>query len=174
MQIVSRGENASLRARSRSLWPSESTLRLDGLVNQRCMTSLGRPGPLCAWTTQAVHKIIDVFTDDRVDSATRQHKELKTQLTFISTTDFSLRLDVRRNFRSLRSKLCVWRNMAAASLERARLILSKAGLPFGSLPTFWSCSTLRIKNPIDILGFGTSLATLSFLLSCCWDHSMFL
>lgn len=62
------------------LWPAESTVWLDDQVNSRFTTLSERRGPLCGWTTQGVHKLIDVFIDDKFHSGAGRPK------TFYDTT----------------------------------------------------------------------------------------
>lgn len=85
-------------------------------------------------------------------------------------TEFTLSLEDPNDFTTLRSKAFLWRNVAAALMDQARLIHSGAVLSFCSSQTSRSCNTLQKKNPINIFRLGATVPTVSFLVTCYWEH----
>lgn len=58
-------------------------------------------------------------------------------------------------------------------MEQARLIHSWAGSLFDSLQAFRSGDALPEENPMDILDFGTPVATVAFLVNRYLNHFVF-
>lgn len=121
-----------------------STLRLDNSRNSRNIWRLyWRPSLLCGWSTRRVQDSRR-YLNDEVHYAAGQPKEVWRHYSQNPLSDAII---------------------AVALLELARLVLSWAVLPFGSLPTFRPWDTLRTKNAIEIIGLGAMVATFAFLVN---------
>lgn len=185
IQIVSGGENASLKVSSRSLWAAEPTVMLNCLVYPRFLTSIGRRGPHNGRILQEMHEVTTVVIDNRTHSEIRQFDQSMIHIFFnelhsaagqpmkftkylpsLLRKDSTLGYNNSRNYTILRPAACEWSNIEAASMERVWLVHSNARLPFGSLRNSWSSDTLRTKNPIEIIGSDATDSTISYLVNC--------